>query len=188
MHTLHLTASPVHGLQHLPGGGRLYVTPSLTKQQQEQLVQALKQLYIQDQQDASSSHALQPQNAKRAVKGTAAEEPPSKRANNGQQQALGRSAQQQQQAPKQARGSPTQVYEVLTVVARHQMGEELFFKIKRDTKLEHIKPKVAERWGVEVDAVVLHWDGNRLKPDDTAADIGLEDGDTIDVFLPQTGC
>lgn len=52
MHTLLLTATPAPGLQSLPGGGRLYVTPTLTQQQQAQLVEALQQLYAEDVPDA----------------------------------------------------------------------------------------------------------------------------------------
>jgi small ubiquitin-related modifier len=159
-----------------PWWWQVYVTPSLTQQQRDQLVQALTQLYTQDLQDASS-HAPQLQNAKRAVKGAA--EPLSKRAYLGQQQV------QQQQQPKQALGSAS---EVLHVVVQDQMGSEVHFKIKQHGRLERLMQAYVELKRVDRNYVKFVFDSQKLPPSATAADLGMRDGDLIYIMIQQTRC
>lgn len=66
MHAVNLTASPVAALKHLPGGGRLYITPNLSQQLHMQLVQALQLLYA-DGDTTHDSSVAQPQQPTAAV-------------------------------------------------------------------------------------------------------------------------
>nr|ODN93166.1 hypothetical protein L203_00435 [Cryptococcus depauperatus CBS 7841] len=61
--------------------------------------------------------------------------------------------------------------------------EEVFFKIKRKTKLNKLKIAYADRVGTDVNAIRLLFDGARILEDQTADDLELEDGDALEVQL-----
>ncbi|WVN85504.1 uncharacterized protein L203_100650 [Cryptococcus depauperatus CBS 7841] len=65
--------------------------------------------------------------------------------------------------------------------------EEVFFKIKRKTKLNKLKIAYADRVGTDVNAIRLLFDGARILEDQTADDLELEDGDALEVQLEQVG-
>ncbi|WVF70979.1 hypothetical protein IAT40_005775 [Kwoniella sp. CBS 6097] len=62
-------------------------------------------------------------------------------------------------------------------------GDEVFFKIKKTTKLNKLKSAYADRVGTDVNSIRLLFDGQRILDDQTAADLELEDGDSIEVLL-----
>ncbi|KAI9634428.1 ubiquitin-related domain-containing protein [Dioszegia hungarica] len=66
-------------------------------------------------------------------------------------------------------------------------GNEVFFKIKKTTKLNKLKAAYAERVGADAQTIRLLFDGNRILDDQTAADLDIEDGDAIEVLLEQVG-
>ncbi|ODN83996.1 hypothetical protein L202_00031 [Cryptococcus amylolentus CBS 6039] len=66
-------------------------------------------------------------------------------------------------------------------------GEEVFFKIKKTTKLNKLKTAYADRVGTDVGSIRLIFDGERILDHQTAADLDLEDGDSLDVVLQQVG-
>ncbi|KAK8865603.1 hypothetical protein IAR55_000747 [Kwoniella newhampshirensis] len=66
-------------------------------------------------------------------------------------------------------------------------GDEVFFKIKKTTKLNKLKTAYADRVGTDVNAIRLLFDGQRILDDQTATDLELEDGDAIEVLLEQVG-
>ncbi|WWC88198.1 uncharacterized protein L201_003103 [Kwoniella dendrophila CBS 6074] len=66
-------------------------------------------------------------------------------------------------------------------------GDEVFFKIKKTTKLNKLKSAYADRVGTDVNAIRLLFDGTRILDDQTASDLDLEDGDSIEVLLEQVG-
>ncbi|WVQ96980.1 hypothetical protein IAU59_004089 [Kwoniella sp. CBS 9459] len=66
-------------------------------------------------------------------------------------------------------------------------GDEVFFKIKKTTKLNKLKSAYADRVGTDVTSIRLLFDGQRILDDQTAADLELEDGDSIEVLLEQVG-
>ncbi|PCH34854.1 ubiquitin-like protein [Wolfiporia cocos MD-104 SS10] len=68
-----------------------------------------------------------------------------------------------------------------------QTGEEVFFKIKRNTKLSKLQGAYAAKVGKDVSSIRFLYDGNRINDDDTPASLDMEDNDTIDVMVEQVG-
>ncbi|GJF00421.1 ubiquitin-like protein [Phanerochaete sordida] len=68
-----------------------------------------------------------------------------------------------------------------------QTGDEVFFKIKRNTKLSKLQGAYANKVGKDVNSIRFLYDGNRIQDDDTPASLDMEDNDTIDVMVEQVG-
>ncbi|OSC98127.1 small ubiquitin-like modifier [Trametes coccinea BRFM310] len=68
-----------------------------------------------------------------------------------------------------------------------QTGEEVFFKIKRNTKLSKLQGAYANKVGKDVNSIRFLYDGSRIGDDDTPASLDMEDNDTIDVMVEQVG-
>ncbi|PIL34696.1 hypothetical protein GSI_03476 [Ganoderma sinense ZZ0214-1] len=68
-----------------------------------------------------------------------------------------------------------------------QNGEEVFFKIKRNTKLSKLQGAYANKVGKDVSSIRFLYDGSRIGDDDTPASLDMEDNDTIDVMVEQVG-
>ncbi|KAJ7123836.1 small ubiquitin-related modifier [Mycena crocata] len=66
-------------------------------------------------------------------------------------------------------------------------GEEVFFKIKRSTKLSKLQGAYASKVGKDVGSIRFLYDGARINDDDTPASLDMEDNDTIDVMVEQVG-
>ncbi|TFK51262.1 ubiquitin-like protein [Heliocybe sulcata] len=66
-------------------------------------------------------------------------------------------------------------------------GEEVFFKIKRNTKLSKLQAAYAAKVGKDVGSIRFLYDGQRINEDDTPASLEMEDSDTIDVMVEQVG-
>ncbi|KAL5511958.1 SMT3 [Sanghuangporus vaninii] len=66
-------------------------------------------------------------------------------------------------------------------------GEEVFFKIKRSTKLSKLQTAYAHKIGKEVNTIRFLYDGERINEDDTPNSLEMEDNDTIDVMVEQVG-
>jgi len=66
-------------------------------------------------------------------------------------------------------------------------GEEVFFKIKRNTKLSKLQGAYANKVGKDVNSIRFLYDGTRINEDDTPASLDMEDNDTIDVMVEQVG-
>ncbi|KAH8114269.1 ubiquitin-like protein [Phellopilus nigrolimitatus] len=62
-------------------------------------------------------------------------------------------------------------------------GEEVFFKIKRSTKLSKLQSAYAHKIGKEVGTIRFLYDGDRINDDDTPASLDMEENDTIDVMV-----
>ncbi|KAI0668195.1 ubiquitin-like protein [Trametes maxima] len=68
-----------------------------------------------------------------------------------------------------------------------QTGEEVFFKIKRNTKLSKLQGAYANKVGKDVSSIRFLYDGSRIGDDDTPSSLDMEDNDTIDVMVEQVG-
>ncbi|KAI0631419.1 small ubiquitin-like modifier [Trametes polyzona] len=68
-----------------------------------------------------------------------------------------------------------------------QTGEEVFFKIKRNTKLSKLQGAYANKVGKDVNSIRFLYDGNRINDDDTPASLDMEDNDAIDAMVEQVG-
>lgn len=75
----------------------------------------------------------------------------------------------------------------LNLKVRDQSGDELIFRVKKNTPMKKIFEAYAQRIGVAVAALKFTYDGNRVKDEDTPKMLELDDNDQIDVFLNQTG-
>jgi len=86
------------------------------------------------------------------------------------------------QVPKQEDPAAPINIKVLT-----SSGEEVFFKIKRNTKLSKLQAAYANKVGKDVGTIRFLYDGNRINDEDTPASLDMEDNDTIDVMVEQVG-
>ncbi|KAF8063189.1 ubiquitin-like protein [Lyophyllum atratum] len=66
-------------------------------------------------------------------------------------------------------------------------GEEVFFKIKRSTKLSKLQGAYANKVGKDVGSIRFLYDGTRIADEDTPTSLDMEDNDTIDVMVEQVG-
>eukprot|EP00745_Piridium_sociabile_P032257 TRINITY_DN54293_c0_g1_i2.p1 TRINITY_DN54293_c0_g1~~TRINITY_DN54293_c0_g1_i2.p1 ORF type:complete len:117 (-),score=13.34 TRINITY_DN54293_c0_g1_i2:146-496(-) len=66
-------------------------------------------------------------------------------------------------------------------------GQEVFFKIKKSTKLEKLMNAYCSRLGQSLDSVRFIFDGERIQATDTPEGLGLEDSDVIDAMVQQVG-
>jgi len=66
-------------------------------------------------------------------------------------------------------------------------GDEVFFKIKRSTKLSKLQGAYANKVGKDVNSIRFLYDGARIADDDTPTSLEMEDNDTIDVMVEQVG-
>mmetsp|Transcript_96898 Transcript_96898/g.209026 ORF Transcript_96898/g.209026 Transcript_96898/m.209026 type:complete len:91 (-) Transcript_96898:182-454(-) len=77
--------------------------------------------------------------------------------------------------------------EPITVKVADQAGDELAFKVKRNTKMSKIMAAYADRKGIPENTLRFTLDGQAINRDDTPKMLEMEEGDQIDVFLQQTG-
>ncbi|WVR05568.1 hypothetical protein IAU60_002587 [Kwoniella sp. DSM 27419] len=89
--------------------------------------------------------------------------------------------------PAEAKPKPEGDNNTLNIKIVSTNGDEVFFKIKKTTKLNKLKTAYAERVGADVNAIRLLFDGQRILDDQNATDLDLEDGDAIEVLLEQVG-
>ncbi|KAK2957652.1 putative Ubiquitin domain containing protein [Blattamonas nauphoetae] len=75
----------------------------------------------------------------------------------------------------------------LNVKVRSATGEEVYFKIKKNTALKKLMDAYCTRENLIPASVRFMFDGNRLKPTDTPEKLDMEDGDMIDASVEQTG-
>ncbi|CAD6578639.1 MAG: hypothetical protein TREMPRED_002237 [Tremellales sp. Tagirdzhanova-0007] len=80
--------------------------------------------------------------------------------------------------PEEAKPKPED--NTLNIKITSTDGNEVFFKIKRTTKLNKLKAAYADRVGADAASI-------RILDDQTANDLDLEDGDSIEVLLEQVG-
>ncbi|PWN91640.1 ubiquitin-like protein [Acaromyces ingoldii] len=84
--------------------------------------------------------------------------------------------------------APKPESEQLNIKVKDADGNEVFFKVKRQTRLSKLKRAYAERMGKPENAVrFITADGSRVGDDDTAETLGLEDQDEIDAMVEQLG-
>ena len=66
-------------------------------------------------------------------------------------------------------------------------GEEIFFKCKMDTRMEKLMSAFCSRQQVQMRNTRWTFDGASINPRQTPADLGMEDGDIIDVEIVPGG-
>ena len=68
-----------------------------------------------------------------------------------------------------------------------QDGREVVFRLKPTTKFSKVIQSYCEREAVSPSSMRLLFDGRKVSPDDTPTSLEIEDGDSVDVMLQQTG-
>merc|ERR1719146_540763 len=66
-------------------------------------------------------------------------------------------------------------------------NDKVYFKVTKTTKLKKLMDAYCGRLGVQAESVRFMFDGDRLNPESSAEDAGMEDGDEIDAMVEQTG-
>ncbi|KAI8470055.1 MAG: small ubiquitin-like modifier 1 [Monoraphidium minutum] len=82
---------------------------------------------------------------------------------------------------------PKQEGAVINLVVKDQTAAEVHFKVKTHTKLEKVITAYCTKKAIEPSSVRFVFDGTRINPNSTPEDLGMEDGDSIDVFQEQVG-
>ncbi|PWN45206.1 ubiquitin-like protein [Ceraceosorus guamensis] len=77
--------------------------------------------------------------------------------------------------------------EQLNIKVKDGDGNEVFFKVKRNTKLGKLRRAYADRMGKPENTVRFIFDGQRVQDDDTAESLEIEDQDEIDAMVEQLG-
>ncbi|PVF96615.1 ubiquitin-like protein [Serendipita vermifera] len=84
-------------------------------------------------------------------------------------------------------GVPKQESEPINIRVVTSQGDEVFFKIKTNTKLTKLRSAYAQKVGKDLNSIRFLYDGNRINEDDTPNSLGMEDNDSIDVMVEQVG-
>merc|ERR1711939_990468 len=66
-------------------------------------------------------------------------------------------------------------------------NQEVHFRVKRTTALRKLMTAYCERQGQEMASLEFLFDGDRVRPENTPADLEMEDGDSIDAMVKQVG-
>lgn len=75
----------------------------------------------------------------------------------------------------------------ISLRVQDQQGGQVHFKVKFSTPMRKIFDMYAQKRGVAVNVLRFMLDGRRIRPEDTAASLDLEDNDQIDCLLEQIG-
>jgi hypothetical protein len=86
-------------------------------------------------------------------------------------------------SPRQDQPAPTEHLNIKVT----DNNNEIFFKIKRSTKLEKLMNAFCERQGKAPNSVRFLFDGSRVQPSDTPDTLEMADGDTLEVHQEQVG-
>jgi len=68
-----------------------------------------------------------------------------------------------------------------------QEGNEVFFKIKKQTPLRKLMEAYCQRQGISLNSIRFLYDGQRLQAEQTPKSLEMDDNDIIDAVLSQTG-
>ncbi|CAO1635853.1 unnamed protein product [Sympodiomycopsis kandeliae] len=82
---------------------------------------------------------------------------------------------------------PKQEPEQLNIKVKDSDGNEVYFKVKKHTKLSKLQRAYAERMGKPASSIRFLFDGARINDEDTAESLSIEDGDEIDAMVEQLG-
>ncbi|KAF4566127.1 hypothetical protein EYR36_011542 [Pleurotus pulmonarius] len=89
---------------------------------------------------------------------------------------------QEQNPPPQDEVKTEDSNATINIKVASSTGEEIFFKIKRSTKLSKLQGAYANKVGKDVGSIRFLYEGERINNDDTPASLDMEDNDTIDVM------
>jgi len=96
-------------------------------------------------------------------------------------------SEEEQHVPSQEEVKTEDPNATINIKVVSSTGEEVFFKIKRSTKLSKLQGAYASKVGKDVGSIRFLYDGVRIQDDDTPSSLDMEDNDTIDVMVEQVG-
>ncbi|ESQ42858.1 hypothetical protein EUTSA_v10015519mg [Eutrema salsugineum] len=76
---------------------------------------------------------------------------------------------------------------VTVSISTQKKEMSVYFRIKKDVELCKMMKAYCDKFGIEMSTLRFHFDGDRIKPNQTPSELGLEDGDEIDAFFDQDG-
>lgn len=79
------------------------------------------------------------------------------------------------------------ISEIIQIRVLDQEDQEVLFKIKKSTALKKMMDAYCERKGIDRRAIRFAFNGDRINDSSTPKELGIEDGDTIDIQLEQIG-
>ena len=77
--------------------------------------------------------------------------------------------------------------QVITVKLVHSNHAPVCLKAKRSTLISRVIQSYAQQVGVQPGSLRAIFDGNRLNPEQTMFEAGIEDNDEIDMMIEQLG-
>ncbi|XP_076916400.1 small ubiquitin-related modifier 1-like [Bidens hawaiensis] len=75
----------------------------------------------------------------------------------------------------------------INLKVKGQDGNEVFFRIKRNTQLKKLMNAYCDRQSLQMNSIAFLFDGRRLQAEQTPEQLEMEEGDEIDAMLHQTG-
>ncbi len=95
--------------------------------------------------------------------------------------------QEQEQVQVQVQKQPLPDPDTINVKVVSQDGNTVYFKIKKQTPLKKLIDAYCVRQAMDPNSVRFLFDGKRVQQQNTPKELEMEDNDTIDVVLQQTG-
>ena len=89
-------------------------------------------------------------------------------------------------APEPER-APDSLENFISIKCVDQQHRELLFKLRMNTKFDRVFARFADEMRLPVHSLRFLFDGDRVSPEQTPGGLVMEDGDTIDVHVEQTG-
>ncbi|KAF7458195.1 putative ubiquitin-like protein SMT3 precursor [Cryptosporidium felis] len=99
----------------------------------------------------------------------------------------GNESQQIEQKPVIDQGGASDETQYVTVKVRSPDGEQVLYRIKKKTRLQKLMNSYCQRTGQNEQSIRFLFEGERLRPEMTAEDAGLQEGDLIDAMISQVG-
>lgn len=75
----------------------------------------------------------------------------------------------------------------INLKVRNADNLEVYFRCKLTTPFNKVMNAFCQKQGVAADKARFFFDGERIQGHQTPKDVGMEDGDAIDMFLMQNG-
>ncbi|XP_038694756.1 small ubiquitin-related modifier 1-like [Tripterygium wilfordii] len=73
----------------------------------------------------------------------------------------------------------------INLKVKGQVGKEVYFRIKRSTRLKKLMNAYCDRQSVEFSTIAFLFDARRLRAEQTPEEPEMKGGDVIDAVLPQ---
>lgn len=90
-------------------------------------------------------------------------------------------------APAPAPGPDDALENFISIKCVDQQQREVLFKLRMNTRFDRVFARLADEMKLPVDSLRFLFDGDRVSPEQTPGGLVMEDGDTIDVHVEQTG-